>query len=84
MNANPPPVHRAFVIILTLVVQIPVELETLFVVLPHERPNREQLAEIAQGITTVPGEVCVAILVVNEPIPVYNSLIGFRTFTREV
>ncbi len=49
--------NRTFVIILSPVVQIPVELETLFLVLHHERPNREQLAEIAQGIATEAGEL---------------------------
>jgi hypothetical protein len=44
--------NRTFVVILSPVVQIPTELEKLFVVLEHELPSREQLAEIAQGIAT--------------------------------
>jgi hypothetical protein len=49
--------HRTFVVILAPVVQIPIELEKLFVVLPHELPNREQLGEIARAIATEPGEL---------------------------
>jgi hypothetical protein len=49
--------HRTFVVILSPLVQIPTELEKLFVVLEHELPNRAQLAEIAQGIATEPGEL---------------------------
>jgi hypothetical protein len=37
--------HRTFIVILAPVVNIPVELEKLFVVLEHELPGREQLAE---------------------------------------
>lgn len=49
--------NRTFVVILSPVVQIPVELEKLFVVLNHELPCREQLQEIAQAIATEPGEL---------------------------
>ena len=49
--------NRTFVIILAPVVQIPTELEKLLVILEHELPNREQLAEIASGIATEPGEL---------------------------
>lgn len=48
---------RTFVVILAPVVQIPVELEKLFVVIEHELPGREQLAEIARGIGTEMGEL---------------------------
>ncbi len=48
---------RTFVIILAPVVQIPIELEKLFVVLEHELPGREQLAEIARGIGTEEGDL---------------------------
>lgn len=48
---------RTFVIILSPVVSIPVELEKLFVVLEHELPTRQQLAEIAESIATKPGEL---------------------------
>lgn len=44
--------NRTFVIILSPVVSIPIELEKLFVVLEHELPDREQLEEIARGIAT--------------------------------
>jgi hypothetical protein len=49
--------HRTFIIILSPIVQIPTELEKLFVVLEHERPDRAQLAEIARGIATEEGEL---------------------------
>jgi len=43
--------------VLSPVVQIPVELEKLFVVVEHELPDREQLADIAHGIAHEPGEL---------------------------
>jgi ATPase family associated with various cellular activities (AAA) len=49
--------NRTFIVILAPVVQIPVELEKLFVCLEHELPNREQLQEIARGIADEPGEL---------------------------
>lgn len=48
---------RTFIVILAPVVQIPVELDKLFVVIEHELPGRVQLAEIARGIGTEPGEL---------------------------
>lgn len=48
---------RLFVVILAPVVQIPAELEKLFVVVEHELPGREQLLEIARGIGTEEGEL---------------------------
>jgi len=49
--------NRTFVVILAPIVQIPVELEKLFVCLEHELPSREQLHEIAGGIADKPGEL---------------------------
>ena len=49
--------NRTFVVILSPMVQIPTELEKLFVVLEHELPSREQLAEIARGIATEDEEL---------------------------
>ena len=49
--------NRTFVIGLSPVVQIPVELEKQFVVLEHPLPDREQLTEIAQGVATEEGEL---------------------------
>jgi hypothetical protein len=43
--------QRAFVVVLSPVVQIPVELEKLFVVLEHTLPDREQLHGIACELT---------------------------------
>ncbi len=48
---------RAFVIILSSVVQVPVELEKLMVVVDHELPGRDQLEQIARGIATEDGEL---------------------------
>ena len=48
---------RTFVVILAPVVQIPVELEKLFVVVEHDLPSREQLSEIARGVASEPGEL---------------------------
>lgn len=44
--------RRTFVIVLSPVVQIPVELEKLFVVIEHALPGREQLGAIARELTT--------------------------------
>jgi len=49
--------NRTFLVVLAPLVQIPVELEKLFVVVEHELPNREQLAEIARGIATEAGKL---------------------------
>ena len=49
--------NRTILIVLAPVVQIPVELEKLFVVLEHELPSREQLTEIARGIATEDEEL---------------------------
>lgn len=48
---------RTFVVVLSPVVSIPVELEKLFVVVEHQLPNREQLHEIAAGIAAEEGEL---------------------------
>jgi hypothetical protein len=48
---------RTFAIVVAPIVQIPPELEKLFVVLNHELPGRDQLAEIARGIATAEGEL---------------------------
>ncbi len=44
--------NRTILIVLAPVVQLPIELEKLFVVVEHELPDREQLGEIARGIAT--------------------------------
>src|SRR6516165_9146709 len=48
--------ERTFIVILSPIVNIPVELEKQFVVIEHERPGREQLAEIARSVATEPGD----------------------------
>ena len=50
-------IQRTFVIILAPVVQLPLELERLFVILQHELPDREQLREIATSIATEEQEL---------------------------
>lgn len=49
--------NRTFVIVLSPLVQIPIELEKLLVVLEHDLPSRDQLAEIARSIATEDGEL---------------------------
>jgi len=48
---------RAFVVILSPVVAVPVELEKLMVVVEHDLPGREQIEQIARGIATEEGEL---------------------------
>ncbi len=48
---------RTFVVVLSAVVTIPVELERQFVVIEHDLPGRDQLVRIARGIATEPGEL---------------------------
>lgn len=48
---------RTIIVVLAPVVQIPVELEKLFIVVEHNLPGREQLEEIARGIATEEGEL---------------------------
>src|SRR5688572_24175160 len=43
--------NRSFVLILSPIVNVPVELEKLFVVLEHPLPDRAQLESIACGVT---------------------------------
>ena len=47
--------NRTFVLILSPVVQVPIELEKHFVVIEHDLPDRDQLHQIAQGIATEAG-----------------------------
>lgn len=49
--------NRTFIVILSPVVQIPIELEKAFVVLEHDLPDRSQLERIARGIATEVGEL---------------------------
>ena len=48
---------RTILVVLAPVVQLPVELEKLFVVLDHELPSREQLHQIAAEVATEAGEL---------------------------
>ena len=49
--------NRTFLVILSPTVQLPLELEKLFVILDHELPDREQLEQIARGIATEDNEL---------------------------
>jgi len=44
--------QRTFLVVLSPIVQIPVELEKLFVVIEHALPDREQLERIARELTS--------------------------------
>lgn len=48
---------RSFAVVLSPVVEIPVELEKLFVVIEHELPSKDTLTQIAQQIGTEPGDL---------------------------
>lgn len=48
---------RTIIVILSPVVQIPTELEKMFVVIEHDLPSRDQLEDIARGIATEDGEL---------------------------
>ncbi|MDM4018154.1 AAA family ATPase [Roseiconus lacunae] len=48
---------RTILVVLAPIVQLPTELEKLFVVLDHALPSRVQLREIATAIATEPGEI---------------------------
>jgi len=47
--------NRTIIVVLSPVVQIPIEVEKAFVVVEHELPNREQLEAILRGIATEPS-----------------------------
>jgi hypothetical protein len=49
--------NRTILVILSPVVQIPVELDKLFVVVEHDLPSQQQLMEIARGVATEEGEL---------------------------
>ena len=49
--------NRTFVVVLSPVVQIPIELQTLFMVVEHELPDRVQLLTIARGVATEEDEL---------------------------
>eukprot|EP00913_Durusdinium_trenchii_P010881 g10210.t1 len=49
--------NRTILVVLAQLVKLPDELQKQFVVVEHELPSREQLAEIARGIATEDGEL---------------------------
>ncbi len=50
-------IHRKFIVILSPVVQLPPELERLFVVVDHEPPTRSELQELLASIATGENEM---------------------------
>ncbi len=48
---------RSIIVVLAPILDLPPELEKLFVVVEHELPTRDQLQEIAEGIGTEEGEL---------------------------
>lgn len=48
---------RTVYVILSPIVQLPIELEKSFVVVEHPMPTRQQLREIAEGVATEDGEL---------------------------
>jgi hypothetical protein len=50
-------INRTFLLVLSPIVQIPIELEKLFIVIEHDLPDRNQLQKIAKGIATEPGDM---------------------------
>ena len=71
--------NRTFVVILSPVVQIPVELEKQFVVIEHDLPALGQLHEIARGIATEEGELPVG----NELDRVLEAASGLTRYEAE-
>lgn len=49
--------RRLFYVVLSPVVQIPIELEKQFVIIEHSLPDRETLRSIATHVATEPGEL---------------------------
>jgi len=49
--------NRTFLVILSPVLSLPVELEKLFAVVEHDLPDRQQILEIAQGVGTEEDEL---------------------------
>ncbi len=49
--------NRTFIVVLSPIVQIPIELEKLFCLVEHALPDRAQLEQIARQTATEPGEL---------------------------
>lgn len=49
--------HGVVLVVLSAVVQIPIELEKQFLVITHELPDRDQLDQIARSLATQPDEI---------------------------
>jgi hypothetical protein len=48
---------RTFIVVLSPILQIPVELERQFVVIEHDLPGRDQIEQIARNIASEPGDL---------------------------
>ena len=71
--------NRTTLVILSPVVQLPPELEKLFVVLPHELPDSSQLEDIARSIATEESELPAA----DEMARVIESAAGLTRYEAE-
>jgi len=49
--------NRTFIVVLAPVVQLPPELERLFIVVEHDLPTKEELQTLLESIATEPGEM---------------------------
>ncbi len=50
-------VNRTFVVILAPVIQLPPELERLFIVVEHELPSKDELRGLLESLASEPGEL---------------------------
>lgn len=71
--------NRTFLVVLAPLVQLPPELERLFIVVDHELPDRTQLEHIARGIATEEGELPVGLELAN----VLDAAAGLTRFEAE-
>ncbi|OAI48220.1 AAA family ATPase [Planctomycetaceae bacterium SCGC AG-212-F19] len=72
--------QRTFVVVLSPVVQVPVELEKLFVVIDHQLPDREQLSRIATELTSdQPNDLPTG----NDLQPVLDAAAGLTRYEAE-
>jgi hypothetical protein len=71
--------NRTFLVVLAPLVQIPAELERLFIVVDHELPDRTQLEHIARGIATEEGELPAGLELAN----VLDAAAGLTRFEAE-
>ncbi len=71
--------NRTFLVVLAPLVQLPPELERLFVCVDHELPDREQLEGIARGLAAEPGELPAG----SELVSVLDAAAGLTRYEAE-